>query len=194
MNVLETLKTLYNLLQVNNKIENHRIRFLYLKDVWGMEQSLIAELEGVSQSYVSRELIEVRKTVSRETFEELTKDLYTPEEIEYIQRLPREIIKDMPVLAFIEDILGVHPTHPFFTIFDTSVGIRMAALSSLGIQNKCLMKLFGKNQSTTSMTVKRYAKRALELERLNRYEQVERYVFQYQKSVYGNFRKAGGIE
>jgi hypothetical protein len=191
---METVKTLYNLLQMNNKIPNHLTRFMYLKDVWGLEQTAIAKMEGVSQSFISRELINARKTVSRETFEKETKDIYEPEEILYIQNLPREIINDMQVLAFIENILGVKPIHPFFNILSTSEGVRMAALSSLGIQNKRLMELFKRNQTAVSMNVKRHMERAMNLERPNRYETVQRYVFSYQAPLYEPFKKAGGIE
>jgi hypothetical protein len=190
---MEKLQTLYNLLQVNLKIENTHVRLLYLKDVWGMEQSLIGECEGYSQSYVSKEIIKARKNVTRETMIQETEQLWSAEEIQYLQFLPREVIEDIPVLAFIENILGVVPLHPFFQYIDTSEQVRIAALSSLGIQHKRLQTLFHKNQSTISMVVKRSQERALAIERPHRYEKTATYVFAMQESPF-TFKKAGGID
>jgi hypothetical protein len=189
---METMKTLYNLLNINTKIESLHIRLLYLKDVWGLEQTLIGELEGVSQSYVSRELIEARKIVSRETFIMETERLFTSEEIQFIQYLPREILSDMQCLAFIQDVIGVKPLHPFFTNYETSANLRIAALASLGIQNKRLVEIFNKNQPTVSMVVKRGLDRATTMERSNRYDKEMNYKFAVQKTEF-IFRKAGGI-
>jgi hypothetical protein len=189
---METVKTLYNLLQINIKIENTHIRFMYLKDVWGLEQSLIGELEGVSQSYVSKVIIEGRKTVSRETFIHATERLFTGEEIKFIQYLPRVILSDMQCLAFIQDILGIKPLHPFFINYTTSENIRIAALATLGIQNKRLMEIFKKNQPTISMVVKRNGDRVLGMDRSNRYDVELDYRFEVQKTEF-TFKKAGGI-
>jgi hypothetical protein len=189
---MQTLQTIYNILQVNRKIENFHIRIMYLKDVWGMEQSLIAECEGISQSYVSKELMRGYEIVPRETFLAETNDIWTVQEIEFLHRLPREVIKDIPVLAFIEDILKVHPNHPFFVHVDTPTNLRIAALISLGIQNKRLMVLFDKSQPSISMYGKRYTQRILEMERTNRYDQIGKYTLS-QVAYPKKFTKAGGI-
>jgi predicted DNA-binding protein (UPF0251 family) len=190
---MQTTRTLYNLLNLSSKIENLHIRLMYLKDVWGLEQTFIGELEGVSQSYVSRELIEARKKVSRETFIQATEMLFTGDEIKFIQYLPREILSDMQCLAFIQDILGINPLHPFFMNYTTSENVRIAALASMGIQNKRLMEIFNKNQPTVSMIVKRSMERAIAMERTNRYDVELNYRFEAPKLKF-TFRKAGGIE
>lgn len=188
---MQTLKTLYNLLQINHKIEDLHVRMLYLKDIWGMEQTLIGELEGFSQSYISKELIIARQKVLKDTFIQQTSNLYTAQEVQYVQMLPRSIIGDMQVLAFIENVLGVTPIHPFFNHYDTPMNIRIAALASLGIQNKCLMVMFDKSQPNISMMVKRYSQKTIETQRDNRYDKIPEYKLK-EKSQLFNFIKAGG--
>ena len=187
-----TINTLYNLLQIDRKIEDTHIRFLYLKDVWGLEQSVIGELEGFSQSYISKELRAARAYVSRETFIQATENLFTSDEIKFIHQLPREILPDMVCIAFIENLLGIKPVHPFFDFYDTSDNVRIAALAYLGIQQTRLVQIFKKNQTTISMIVKRSMDRVLEMERLNRYEQTMDYRFEIVPQQY-TFKLAGGI-
>lgn len=189
---MSTLKTLYNLLQINLKIEDTHIRLLYLKDVWGMEQTLIGECEGVSQSYVSKELIKAREYVSRETVLEQTKDLFSPEEIQYIHFLPREILPDVAAIAFINNILGVYPIHGFFDYIDTATNARIAGLAWLGVQNKHICKLFKKNQPTVSMVVKRSVDRVPSITRPSRYEPVKEYKLSHVPQETKKFLLAGG--
>ena len=159
-----------------------------------MEQTLIGECEGVSQSYVSKELIKAKERYTREQVIEQTLDIWTAQEIQYIHFLPREIISDIQVLAFIENILGIFPIHPFFSILSTPTNLRIAALASLGIQNKRLMVLFNKNQPTISMTVKRSRERAMNTIRQTRYQdQDKEYRFKSVNKPF-NFMKAGGIQ
>lgn len=172
---MKTIETLYNLLQVNRKIEDHYIRYMYLKDVWGLEQIVIGKLEGVSQSQVSKEILVARKNISPSNFKLVTKDLWSPEEIHYIHMLPREILPDIVAIAFINNILGVHPVHGFFDYMDTTVNARIAALAWLGVMNKRLVELFHKNQPTISMIVKRNMDRIITIQRVARYEQANDY-------------------
>jgi hypothetical protein len=140
-----------------------------------LEQSTIAELEDVSQSLVSKKLQEARKNVPRETLAFETSELWSDNEIKYIHMLPREILPDMVAIAFINNILGVYPVHGFFSYLDTSPNARIVALSWLGVQNKRLMEIFNKNQSTISMIVKRSTNKIINIQRVARYESVENY-------------------
>lgn len=191
---MEPLQTLYNLLGINRKIENDLERYLYLKDFWGMEQSLIGKCEGVSQSYVSKMLIKARETVSRETLAKLEDDLYTPEEVQYIQYLPREVLPDIPAIAFINNILKVYPQHGFFSYLDTALNSRIVGLAWLGVQNKHICKLFNKNQPTVSMIVKRSLEKMPAIIRPARYEHVDEYRLLPKPKKYNNFTLAGGQE
>jgi hypothetical protein len=188
---MHPLQMFYNLLQINRKIENVHIRLMYLKDIWGMEQKLIGACEGISQSYVSKELIYARKTVPRETFLEQTSNIWTSEEIQFLQFLPREVVTDIQVLAFIEDILHVYPNHSFYQHYEAPINLRIAALASLGIQHKRVGEIFNKNQPTISMNVKRHMEKALETERPNRYEKSPTYTLM-QQPFQSKFTKAGG--
>lgn len=192
---MKTLATLYNLLQVNRKIEDVNVRLLYLKDVWGLEQTVIGELEGVSQSYVSKVIIAARKKVSRETLEDISL-VWTPDEIKYIHMLPRDILPDIPAIAFINNILGVNPIHGFFDYMNTNTNARIAGLAWLGVMNKRLMQLFGKNQSTISMVSKRMTEGIMKVQRINRYDHVDVYKLTYKPraSNTNKFIKAGGQE
>ena len=98
---------------------------------------------------------------------------------------------DIPVLAFIENILGVYPAHTFFQFTNISESLRIAALASLGIQNKRLVVLFNKNQPTVSMTVKRHSERAGTMQIAQRYDKQPTYTL-VQKPFQSKFTKAGG--
>jgi hypothetical protein len=189
---METIKTLYNLLQINHKIEDVPIRYLYLKDVWGLEQTLIGELEGMSQSYVSKVIMNARKNIPRETYESAISDLFSPEEIQYIHMLPREILPDIPAIAFINNLLGVYPIHPFFDYIETTINARIAGLAWLGVMNKRIVEIFDKNQPTVSMIVKRQTDRIIKMERPNRYDKVTHYRLHEHIKPYTKFIKAGG--
>ena len=45
---MNTIATLYQLLNIRQKIVDRDLRLLYLKDVWGLPQKLIAECEQTS--------------------------------------------------------------------------------------------------------------------------------------------------
>lgn len=187
---METIKTLYNLLNIKRKIQHNATRITYLKDVWGLEQNTIAELEKCSQSQVSKLILFVRKSVPRETFLKAIDIRWTVDEIKFIQFLPREIISDVEVVAFVNNILGLEVHHPLFDHYEYAVNLRIAALAKLGIQNKHLVQIFNKSQPTVSMIVKRFADRS-SVERPNRYDSTAPYTISPQKRK-TNFILAGG--
>ena len=188
---MNKIQNLYNLLQINIKLEDPFIRILYLKDVWGLDQQTIAECEGVSQSYISRELLKARKIHDENTILELTHNLFSGEEIQYVHMLPREILNDIECIAFITDILKLHPYHPFFQFYETPINLKIAALASLGIQNKHIVALYNKPQSTVSMNIKRQSSIVENIKRDNRYEKIAEYRFK-QNALPFTFIKAGG--
>lgn len=166
---MNDIQNLYTLLNIRQKLGSQDLRILYLKDVWGLDQQVIAELEGISQSLVSRKITEGRRQFTRPDIQNLNASIdWTIEELLFLQQLPREIIKDIPLVSFIIYILGIKLTHPFYFLYDND-NVSMAALHSLGIQNKRIQELFKKTQPTVSMAVKRNLDRALKIEKDTRY-------------------------
>jgi hypothetical protein len=165
----DTIVTLYNLLGINQKIPKLKTRLMYLKEVWGLDQIAIGEMEGISQSYVSQLILKGKETISNEKYIAATDIQWSAEEIQYLQMLPREIISDIGVIAFINDILGVDVIHPFFQHYDYAINWRIAALGSMGIQNKKLVQIFKKSQPAVSMIIKRSHVKANSIQRENRY-------------------------
>jgi predicted transcriptional regulator len=159
------IKTLYTLLGISNKIEDQGTRLLYLKDVWGLDQGTIAELEYLTQPNVSRYMKKARETKS-------AKDLildFTAEELKFVQSLPREIITDMQLISFYTHILKLKISHPFFlNLSDES--LKISALASLGIMNKHLENMFGKSQAAVSMIIKRTSERSAKVQRSMRFD------------------------
>jgi predicted transcriptional regulator len=160
-----SIKTLYTLLGISNKIEDQEIRLLYLKDVWGLDQSTIAELEYLTQPNVSRYMKKARETKA-------AKDLildFTAEELKFVQSLPRDIITDVQLISFYTHILKLRIGHPFFMdLSDES--LKISALASLGIMNKHLETMFGKSQAAVSMIIKRTSDRAAKVQRSMRFD------------------------
>jgi hypothetical protein len=168
---LKKIITLYNLLGINQKIQDQHKRIKYLKNVWGLDQITIGECEGLTQPSVSRLLTEANILVPDSNINELKQtSLFQPHEIRWLQSLPREVLSDIQLIAFVENILEIYPLHSFYTNFESGISLRIAALSSLGVQNKCLQAMFNKSQPTISMTAKRNMERMLKMERYNRYE------------------------
>ena len=167
---MNTIATLYQLLNIRQKIVDRDLRLLYLNDVWGLPQTLIAECEQTSQAAVSYMLREARIKISLKDLSNAAAIQFTGEEIAYIQSLPREVIKDAPLIAFVNNILNLNVYHPFYGAFAKNDQIRIAALSLLGIQNKHLEKIFKKKQSTVSMIIKRFRDKAEVIERSTRYD------------------------
>jgi transcriptional regulator len=160
-----SIKTLYTLLGISNKIEDQETRLLYLKDCWGLDQRTIADLENLTQPNVSRYMKKARETKA-------VKDLildFTQEELKFVQSLPREIITDMQLIAFYTHILKLRINHPFFMDLGDK-NFRICALHSLGIMNKHLENMFGKSQAGVSMIVKRNGNRAAKIKRELRFD------------------------
>lgn len=174
---MKAIHTIYNLLAINSKIKDQHLRYKYLKDVWGIDQNTIGEIEGVGQSTVSRILNEAKIIVAPSKMREIRAIQFEPHEIKSIQLLPRAIIKDAQVIAFIENILNIYPIHSFYGTFENDTSIRIAALSSLGIQNKKLVELFDRSQPAVSMIVKRNKTKAERIERFNRFDATTNLVF-----------------
>jgi predicted transcriptional regulator len=160
-----SIKTLYTLLGISNKIEDQSLRLLYLKDVWGLDQGTIAELEYLTQPNVSRYMKKARETKA-------AKDLildFTEQELKFVQSLPRDIITDVQLIAFYTHILKLKISHPFFMdLSDES--LKISALASLGIMNKHLENMFGKSQAAVSMIIKRTSDRSAKVQRSMRFD------------------------
>jgi transcriptional regulator len=186
---MSTIKTLSNLLQINNRIKDQQLRMLYLKECWGLSQEVIADMEDCSQQWVSSQIIKGRMN-PQQVIEDTLDLQFSIDEIRYIQFLPREIIKDIEVIAFVNNILGLEVYHPFYQHYDHVANMRIAALAGLGVQNKHLERMFKKTQSGVSMIVKRMTPK-LNIERGNRYDSTAPFQIGVQKRK-TNFLLAGG--
>lgn len=189
---METLSTLYNLLGIRQKIQDPQLRLLYLSEVWGVRQSIVMECEGIShQSRVSNMIKKAKLQYGATDIKNVAAIQFNADEIKYIQMLPREIINDIQVIAFTNNILGLNVNHPLYSFFSHDVGIRIAALSDLGIRNKHLQYIFNKSQPNITMTVKRKLKRSREIERIARYDKTAPFVIVPQ-TYKQSFIMAGG--
>lgn len=187
---MKTIKSLYNLLGINHKIPYVPVRIQYLHEVWGLTQETIADMEGISQSLVSTQLAKARGTVSSESYTKQTDLAFTVDEIRFIQFLPREIIKDSEVVAFVNNILGLEVYHPFYEFYTHAINLRIGALANMGVMNKHLVKIFNKSQTSISMTAKRYKDKP-EVDRESRYDSTAAFQLAVQKRK-SNFLLAGG--
>lgn len=172
---MNTLETLYHALNIKLKIPNDSIRYLYLRNVWGMEQATIGQCEGKSQAYVSIALKQANSTVPDQSFKDNTANLFTVEEIKYIQFLPRDIISDVQCIAFVNDLLGLDVLHPFFQFYTYKSNTRLTSLHSMGVRQARLMEIFNKNQSTVSLVIKRLKDSIDKYKHENRYDDTANY-------------------
>lgn len=142
---------------------------MYLKDVWGIPQTFIAEFERINQSQISRIYNAAKIKYGKTNIRETAGVHFSEEEIYYLMQLPREIIADMELVAFVLHVLGLRPRHPFFDVHESN-STQIAALASLGVQNKHLVDIFNKTQPTISMAVKRNLERVKRIERVTRFD------------------------
>lgn len=189
---MNQIATMYNLLGIRQKLQDQKLRILYLRDVWGLSQALIGECEGIkSQSNTSRLIKEAQMYYGTTDIKNTAAIQFQPEEIKYIQMLPRTIINDTQIIAFVNNILGINVVHPFYSVFNHNANVRIAALSDLGIRNKQLQIIFKKTQPSISMIIKRNIQRSREIERVSRYDQTA--LFRIEPQVYKqSFIMAGG--
>lgn len=171
---MNKLSLLCDILHLHLKLPDERIRLLYLREQWGMEQQMLADLIGKSQAHVSMALKKAKTGVSTQNDEKALQVEWSVDEVKAIQFLPREILNDNEAAGFIIDILQVDVTHPFFTHNVFSETARAAGLASIGVRHRQLEKIFRKNQSTISMMVKR-GLAATQYERSGRYDKTASY-------------------
>lgn len=186
------LKNLYILLNIKRKLPDEYARCFYLHYVWGMKQEDVAACENVSQPVVSR-LIKIGSLMT--TINDMRDYMYqntTTDEIQYLQKLPRDILSDVQLIAFVTDLIGIKPLHSLYTSFDHKEPLRIAALASLGVQNKRLQQIYNKSQAGISMIVKRQTEKALSVERFNRYDFIGDFAFKPRVESTTTFTLAGG--
>lgn len=153
MNKWQSIATL---LGVYRKIEDQGIRMAYFKERWGLDQNIIAEIEDVSQSKVSRG-IKAAKLVNGTDMSRLYDTVtFIGEEIQLLHALPRTVLSDLELLSFVYDILEVRPNAMpmFYNLAIIHEKARATALFNMGIMSKFLAEKFGKRQNTFSMFVK----------------------------------------
>jgi transcriptional regulator len=159
------IKTLYTVLNIKSKIPDQPLRLLYLKDVWGLDQNTIGELEDLSQPNVSKmsKAARVNKSAANMILD------FTEKELKFVQSLSRSIITDMELIAFYTHILKLNINHPFFFSLDDEK-FKICALHSLGIMNTKIESIFGRTQAGVSVIVKRHGHRAVKIERELRFD------------------------
>lgn len=183
--------SLYNLLGISQRLQDESFRLLYLKDNWGLDQKTIAHVEGRSQPYISGALRKARNNVNVENFQKSTDFKFEAHEIKQVQFLPRDMITDTQVMAFIVDLLGVQVSHPFYNYYSHNPTTRMIALSSLGIQQKKLAQIYKKSQNNISMQVKKGLDKVLAIEYVGRYDDTAPFML-IEKKEPNKFIPAGG--
>lgn len=188
---MSTIKTISNLLGIHIKIPDTSLRVMYYVEKWGLSQETIGEMEGCSQQRISVYYQKAHINSPR-NIEKALDIHFTVDEIRYLQFLPREIIKDLQVIAVVNNLLGLEVYHPFYQHFEHTVNMRIGALASLGVRNNHLQKLFNRSQTGISMLVKRFGDK-INLERPNRYDSTATFSLGLQKRK-TNFLLAGGQE
>lgn len=152
MEILNPVQTLYTILGIRQKIQDQKYRIFYLRHVWGLEQKDIGACEGLSQSKISNIL---REPLGDTDIRNLVMVAYNVDEIKYLHKLPRTVISDAQLVAFVNNILGLNILHPFYSAFQYSDNMRIMALSGLGIRQRQLMKIFDKSQPAISQIIRR---------------------------------------
>jgi hypothetical protein len=147
---LHPIMTLYDMLSIRKKIPQKELRFLYLKHVWGLPQTLIGACEGISQARVSYVLKEAKILYGAINVAEHASVVFTPKEIESIQKLPVDVLTDIQLLAFVNNVLDLVVNHLFYNVTNANVNSRASALGSLGIQKQHIAKLFNRTPSSIS--------------------------------------------
>lgn len=161
------------MLGMNHKLPDKHVRVLYLKEVWGIPQALIGECEELKQSSISRIIKEAKIKCNIQDIRLLSLQDFDSDDIKKLQSLPREILTDIQLISFVQNILGMNVLHPFYEYFYGGHKIRITALAALGIQQVHLEKLFNKSQSTISTMVKNTNEKDIKQERDMRYNITE---------------------
>lgn len=156
------LKAIYNAVRLKDKIENEHQRLLYLSQVWGLQQLDIADIEGISQPQISRVI-----GVVKQYGVEIPKPVFTDLDLQRLHDLPREVLSDIALISFVQDVLKLDSWHVFYQWLGTP-SQRMAALSTIGIKNMRIAEIFGKTSGTVSVATKRFQKQVSLVERPNR--------------------------
>jgi predicted transcriptional regulator len=184
---MSKLLDLAELLNLRFKLPEESLRLLYLRDVWGLEQSELAKYVGKSQGYIS---VHLKKTRTKRGAIPFTID-WEVDELKMIQFLPRELLTDNQVIAFFMDILQLDINHPFFNFYNHPERNRILALHSLGVRQKRIVELFTKTQPAVSMMINSQSLK--EHEQVGRYDKTAKYTFKPRVEVPKNkFIPAGG--
>ena len=145
---------MYQTLGIRDKIKDDGLRLLYLKEVWGLPQLLMAECEGLSQSKVSRNLKAARKHFGEINVKDETLLDFTPEEIKQLQEYPTDILSDVQLVTFVHHVLDLEVHHLLYTMMTRNVKFRIPALCSLGIQQIRVAELLNRTQASVSQMMK----------------------------------------
>jgi transcriptional regulator len=183
---------IYDILHLDTKIQSSLIRVVYLWEVWGLPQGLIADCEGTSQSAISRVLKDGRQHVSKEDIINFTAIRWSSEELKAIQFLSRDVITDAEVFSFMNDILQLEISHIFFKSYRPSELKRIAALARLGVRVGHIAKMFNRSAANTSGIVKRNSSN-FNFPMSNRYSENYDYKVGNKAHIKSKFIRAGGI-
>ena len=165
-------KNIYQILGIANHFSGDiRDIVSYLTNEWGLPQGEIANLMEISQTKVSN--IGIYAGLKHFNRSELPK--FNVFQLKALANLPREVIKDYPLLAFVQNILKLDIIGSKFYDWNGTVPKRMAALDSLGIKQKFIGEIFEKTSGTVSTNVKRNQK-YIDFEKAVRYDKHDIYM------------------
>jgi hypothetical protein len=151
---------MYYTLGIPIKIPERGLRLIYLKDVWGLPQSLVGECEGLSQTRVSIRLKEAREKYKGVDIKAEIDIKFTPKEIKALQDYPNDVLTDVQLVSFVEHVLEIEVNHLFYQMMNQNKGFRMSALASLGMQQNHVSRIFKKIPSTISLLMAKRGERA----------------------------------
>lgn len=152
---MNKLLVIYNTLKVKDRIPNQHKRYMFLHHQWGYKQADIAACEGKTQSYVSKKLKEASQEITNNDIMDISAGHFTIDDIKALHYLPREQLTDYEFMTFVTDILELDVKHPLFVYWTITTSRKIAALSSLGIQNGFLSAKYDKTAQNISMIAKR---------------------------------------
>jgi hypothetical protein len=121
---------------------------------------------------MSQSKISMLLSITGETNSPLPAPHFDHVDLRALHELPREVLPDITLIAFVQDVLKLDSWHVFYQWYGTP-SQRMAALHHLGMKNLRIAQIFGKTSGTVSMAVKRFYTKTINLERPKRYESFE---------------------
>lgn len=167
----KAIHVFYKGFHIKEKLADENVRLLYLRNIWGLDQKTIGELEGVGQSVISRRLQYAKKIgVPEYKFLQDVNNLILLEDLKQIHGMDRSAVKDIELFAFAHDLLGFEIDTTFYRLKRKELRDRRAvSLVKLGVQQKRVAQAVGITQGAVSMATRRVTEKQLNFEFPDRY-------------------------